>query len=92
LDFGSLASGEPKHERLRRFLAGQIAGGRLAPGDPLPTELQLAELLGIARLTLDRHQARRRRVVKPAVWRDAGTWRAVAAAHPRGTETTPAQS
>ena len=52
LDLGSAAAGQPKHERLRDFLAGQIAAGRLRPGDALPTELQLAEQLGIARSTV----------------------------------------
>lgn len=52
LDLGSVAAGQPKHERLRDFLAAQIAAGRLRPGDALPTELQLAEQLGIARSTV----------------------------------------
>jgi DNA-binding LacI/PurR family transcriptional regulator len=52
LDFDRVASGQPKHQRLRDFLAGQITAGRLRPGDALPTELQLAQQLGIARSTV----------------------------------------
>ncbi len=52
LDLHSAAAGQPKHQRLREFLAGQITSGRLRPGDALPTELKLAEQLGVARSTV----------------------------------------
>lgn len=45
-------SGKPKYERLRQFLVEELLGGRLKPGDMLPTEQQLAETYAIARSTV----------------------------------------
>lgn len=45
-------AGRPKHERLRDYLAGELAAQRLKPGDALPTELELASTLTIARSTV----------------------------------------
>ncbi|HEY4309184.1 MAG TPA: GntR family transcriptional regulator [Pirellulales bacterium] len=55
---GGLAAVEPirrtqqKHERLRSQLLGDIAVGRLRPGDALPSEKKLAETLRVSRHTV----------------------------------------
>ena len=41
-----------KHERVRVQLRNEIAIGRLRPGDPLPPEQRLAELMQVSRSTL----------------------------------------
>src|SRR5260221_13555197 len=40
------------HGQIEDWLADAIATGRLAPGDRLPTEQDLAEWLGVSRMTL----------------------------------------
>jgi GntR family transcriptional regulator of arabinose operon len=41
-----------KHQQLRAQLLGQIAGGRFCPGDALPSENQLAEMMQVSRTTV----------------------------------------
>lgn len=41
-----------KYERLRRILLGEIASGKLRPGDMLPPEVTLAQKMGVARNTV----------------------------------------
>ena len=41
-----------KHERIYTVLVGEIASGRLRPGDSLPTEHQLAEMMQVSRSTI----------------------------------------
>lgn len=43
---------QPKYQRIRDHLYGEIRSGRFAPGQSLPTEAKLAELLGISRNTI----------------------------------------
>ncbi|WP_437224500.1 substrate-binding domain-containing protein [Planctomicrobium sp. SH661] len=43
---------QPKHQQLRDYLVAQVESGELNPGDSLPSEHRLAELLGIARSTV----------------------------------------
>jgi len=45
-------AGPPKHQQLRSHLIAQITDGRLKPGDPIPPELKLAALYGVARSTV----------------------------------------
>ena len=54
LDSGSadLAQRRPKYQRIREKLFADINAGRYAPGQALPTEAQLAEMLGISRNTI----------------------------------------
>ncbi len=51
LDRGNLI---PRHEQLKDRLAEAIGDGRLKPGDLLPSERELAVLLGISRMTVRR--------------------------------------
>jgi GntR family transcriptional regulator of arabinose operon len=44
----------PKHDRLRSYLLGELSEGRLKPGDPLPTEHQLASASLMSRSTVRR--------------------------------------
>ena len=48
-----LAQGSKAH-RIFLLLQDQIARGRVAPGDPLPGELKLAEMHGVSRVTIRR--------------------------------------
>jgi len=41
-----------KHERIHESLLGEISSGRLRPGDALPTEKQLSEMLRVSRGTV----------------------------------------
>src|SRR3954452_13463484 len=50
-DDSSLA-GIPKHERLRAYLLKELSGGRLKPGDALPTEVALAASAEVSRNTV----------------------------------------
>jgi DNA-binding LacI/PurR family transcriptional regulator len=43
---------QPKYQRIREHLYAEINAGRYAPGQALPTEAQLAEMLGISRNTI----------------------------------------
>src|SRR5258708_39066598 len=65
------APGITVHAQIEDWLAGAIAVGRLAPGDRLPTEHDLAAWLGVSRMTL-RHalgELARRGLVTRAVGR-----------------------
>ena len=42
----------PKYQRIREHLFAEINSGRYAPGQSLPTEAKLAEMLGISRNTI----------------------------------------
>jgi len=44
----------PKYEQLKNHLLGELRAGRLRPGEALPTELELAGTLQIARSTVRR--------------------------------------
>src|SRR3954471_1297337 len=44
--------GIPKHERLRAYLLQELNGGRLKPGDALPTEFALATSAEVSRNTV----------------------------------------
>src|SRR6266700_1433531 len=70
------APGITVHAQIEDWLAGAIAVGRLAPGDRLPTEHDLAAWLGVSRMTL-RHalgELARRGLVTRAVGRHGGTF------------------
>ena len=43
---------QPKYERLKQFVLGELQAGRLKPGESLPTEIELARSLGVARNTV----------------------------------------
>ncbi len=45
-------TGSPAHLRIEQWLAGVIGRGRLVPGDRLPSEQDLAAVLGVSRMTL----------------------------------------
>src|SRR6201994_282781 len=67
--------GTTVHAQIEDWLAGQIAGGALAPGDRLPTEHDLAKWFGVSRMTL-RHalaELARRGLVTRTVGRHGGT-------------------
>ena len=49
-----VAGGMPLHHQLYLVLRDQIAGGTLAPGDPLPSEQELGRLYGVSRITVRR--------------------------------------
>ncbi len=64
------------HGQIEDWLADAIATGRLAPGDRLPTEQDLAEWLGVSRMTL-RHalaELAQRGLVTRSVGRSGGTF------------------
>ena len=68
--------GATVHAQIEDWLAGAIAVGRLAPGDRLPSEQQLAGWFGVSRMTL-RHalgELARRGLVTRAVGRGGGTF------------------
>lgn len=44
----------PLHERIRADFEGRILGGRLSPGDRLPTEQQLMQRYGCSRMTVSK--------------------------------------
>jgi len=76
-------SGEPIYVALARAIAADIADGRLAPGDPLPPQRELARTLGVSLGTVTRGYdlARRRGLLQAATGR--GTFvRAPAADEP----------
>lgn len=49
---GEVFGGIPKHQRLRAYLLKELSGGRLKPGDALPTELALATSAEVSRNTV----------------------------------------
>ena len=64
------------HGQIEDWLADAIAAGRLAPGDRLPTEQDLAAWLGVSRMTL-RHalaELAQRGLVTRTVGRSGGTF------------------
>jgi GntR family transcriptional regulator len=68
--------GTTVHTQIEDWLAGAIATGRLAPGDRLPAEQQLAGWFGVSRMTL-RHalaELARRGLVTRTVGRGGGTF------------------
>lgn len=70
------APGTTVHAQIEDWLAGAIAVGRLAPGDRLPTEHDLAAWLGVSRMTL-RHalgELAQRGLVTRSVGRNGGTF------------------
>jgi GntR family transcriptional regulator len=69
-------SGPPVHAQIEDWLAGAIGTGQLSAGDRLPTEHDLAEWLGVSRMTL-RHalgELAQRGLVVRAVGRHGGTF------------------
>ena len=72
--------GTTVHGQIEDWLADAIAVGRLAPGDRMPTEQDLAAWFGVSRMTL-RHalgQLARRGLVTRTVGRHGGTFVAAA--------------
>jgi GntR family transcriptional regulator len=68
--------GTTVHTQIEDWLAGAITIGRLAPGDRLPAEQQLAAWFGVSRMTL-RHalgELARRGLVTRTVGRGGGTF------------------
>lgn len=50
--FRGIRPGQAKYERLKEYLANEIAVGRIKPGEALPCERRLEEVLGLSRLTI----------------------------------------
>ena len=72
----SRAPGTTVHVQIEDWLSGAIAAGRLAPGDRLPAEQELAAWFGVSRMTL-RHalgELARRGLVTRSVGRGGGTF------------------
>jgi DNA-binding GntR family transcriptional regulator len=69
-------SGITVHGQIEEWLAEAIAVGRVAPGDRMPTEQDLAAWLGVSRMTLRHALAKlaRRGLVTRAVGRTGGTF------------------
>lgn len=44
----------PRYQRLKAHISGQIAAGRLRPGQRIPSELELARSFGFSRMTVSR--------------------------------------
>src|SRR5919204_4046346 len=66
----------PAHAQIEEWLEGEIAHGRLAPGDRLPPERELAGRLRVSRMTLRQALAslERRGLVSRQVGREGGTF------------------
>jgi GntR family transcriptional regulator len=66
----------PAHAQIEEWLEGAIAGGRLAPGDRLPPERELAGKLRVSRMTLRQALAslERRGLLARRVGREGGTF------------------
>src|SRR6202453_943253 len=64
------------HAQIEDWLAGQIVGGALVPGDRLPTEHDLAAWFGVSRMTLRHALAElvKRGLVTKTVGRRGGTF------------------
>jgi DNA-binding GntR family transcriptional regulator len=69
-------SGPPAYAQIEDRLAEAITGGDLKPGDQLPPERELAERLGVSRMTLRQalDSLERRGMVRRAVGRHGGTF------------------
>lgn len=52
LDLKKDRSGQPKYERLKEHLIGEMLAGRLKTGQALPSEPQLARAWGVAKMTV----------------------------------------
>ncbi|MBN2292479.1 MAG: GntR family transcriptional regulator [Pirellulales bacterium] len=52
IEFELHATQQPKHERLRHYLMGELEAGRLKPGQAVPSEMQLAQMLEVSRTTV----------------------------------------
>ncbi len=52
LDLHQGEHAHPKHERLKSYLLAELTAGRLRPGQALPSEQRLADVLRIARTTV----------------------------------------
>src|SRR5271154_2510765 len=68
--------GTTLYGQIEYWLAGEIAGGALVPGDRLPTEPDLAKWFGVSRMTL-RHalaELARRGLVARTMGRHGGTF------------------
>ena len=66
----------PAHAQIESWLDDVVAAGKLGPGDRLPPERELAERLGVSRMTL-RHalaSLQRRGLLVRRVGRDGGTF------------------
>ncbi|MCW2824496.1 MAG: hypothetical protein JWQ91_1413 [Aeromicrobium sp.] len=48
----SASTADPSHARITTWLMGRISGGWVLTGDKLPPEAELAEALGVSRMTL----------------------------------------
>jgi DNA-binding transcriptional MocR family regulator len=85
-----LAGDRPLYRSLAEAIAGDVAGGVLAPGDRLPTQRELASRLGIALSTVTRGyaEAERRGVISSTVGR--GTFVRAPALPPPEREGEPA--
>src|SRR5690242_20045916 len=66
----------PAHAQIEEWLEAAIAAGRLAPGDRLPPERELAGKLRVSRMTLRQALAslERRGLVSRQVGREGGTF------------------
>jgi GntR family transcriptional regulator len=69
----------PVHVQIERWLAGAIAAGDVVSGDRLPSERELAALLGVSRMTLRQglDGLERRGLISRLVGRDGGAFIAV---------------
>ena len=66
----------PAHAQIESWLDDAVTAGKLGPGDRLPPERELADRLGVSRMTL-RHalaSLERRGLVVRRVGRDGGTF------------------
>lgn len=52
LELPELKAGRPAWRQIAEWLKSEISSGRLAPGDRLPSEVDLAAALGVSRMTL----------------------------------------
>lgn len=66
----------PAHVQIEGWLTGAVGRGRLAPGDRLPPERELAARLGVSRMTLRQalDSLERGGIVERRVGRDGGTF------------------
>jgi len=44
----------PRHAQVQRILREMVTSGRLQPGDKIPAELQIAEALGVSKMTVNK--------------------------------------